>query len=97
MRDAGRVFTVAERSAQTVPGGSATLHYTGAPDTGAANSKEYISAMITETDTGRVLYYGRIKHLQSAADANGTVKVTVPAGLAEGVVESVKNAPAAAG
>ena len=76
--DESRNFSVTETEIEKFAGGTLTLHYTGA-QTGL---NEYISAIFYDAD-GKPVYYGRLKNLTDAADAEGSVELTVPAGLGE--------------
>ncbi len=79
--DGSRDFSVTETDASAAPGGSVTLHYTGATVYDASTApNEYISVILTDS-SGEPLYYGR---LAQPTSADGTVTVTVPAGLAAG-------------
>ena len=73
--DNSRNFTVSETTASGKPGDTLTLNYIGA----TTGTNEYISVIIEQS--GETLYYGRV----SLPDAeNGTVNVTIPAGLTNG-------------
>ena len=69
-------FFVTETSATAAPGGTVVLNYTDAK----TGTNEYVSAILRD-DSGALLYYGR---LAQPANADGTVTVTVPDGLADG-------------
>ncbi len=73
--DSSRDFAVTETEVSVTSGGTVTLHYTGA----TTGTNEYISVIIA--DNNGTQYYGRVT--QTAA-ADGTVEVTLPAGLALG-------------
>ena len=77
--DENRNFSVTETKVEKFAGGTLTLHYTGAQ----TGSNEYISAIFYDAD-GKAAYYGRLKNLTDGADAEGSVALTVPAGLGEG-------------
>ena len=72
--DATRRFTVYETSASTVIGGTLTFTYANA----TVGADEYISIIISDK-TDKVLYYGKIKSVTTAADASGSVTMDVPA------------------
>ena len=74
--DSSRAFQVTEETATAKAGEAVTLTYTGAQTGG----QEYISAMLTDA-AGTVLYYG---HIQQPQAADGTVQITLPAGLEDG-------------
>ena len=74
--DENRNFSVTETKVEKFAGGTLTLHYTGAQ----TGPNEYISAIFYGAD-GKAAYYGRLKNL--TADAEGSVELTVPAGLGE--------------
>ena len=74
--DSSRAFKVTEKTATAKAGEAVTLTYTGAQTGG----QEYISAMLTDAN-GTVLYYG---HIQQPQAADGTVQITLPAGLEDG-------------
>lgn len=76
--DKSRDFSVSETEAEKFAGGTLTLHYTGAQ----TGPNEYISAIFYGAD-GKAAYYGRLKNLTGEADAEGSVELTVPAGLGE--------------
>ncbi|SBW11198.1 exported hypothetical protein [uncultured Eubacteriales bacterium] len=44
---------------------------------------EYISAILVDS-SGNALYYGRLKNTVNSGDANGTLPIDIPSGLAEG-------------
>ena len=77
--DESRDFSVTETEVEKFAGGTLTLHYTGAQ----TGENEYISAIFYGAD-GKAAYYGRLKKLTGEADAEGSVELTVPAGLGEG-------------
>ena len=77
--DKSRNFSVTGTEVEKFAGGTLTLHYTGAQ----TGSNEYISAIFYDAD-GKAAYYGRLKNLTDGADAEGSVALTVPAGLGEG-------------
>ena len=79
LRDDSRNFSVTETEVEKFAGGTLTLHYTGAQ----TGENEYISAIFYDAD-GKPAYYGRLKNLTDGADAEGSVALTVPAGLGEG-------------
>ncbi|MDL2238423.1 InlB B-repeat-containing protein, partial [Christensenellaceae bacterium OttesenSCG-928-K19] len=58
-------------------GDTISLNFTHTPGTGTPGT---ISAIITDTSGGGVLYYGKL----ASYAATGTVKMTIPAGLADG-------------
>ena len=75
--DESRNFSVTETEVEKFAGGTLTLHYTGAQ----TGENEYISAIFYDVD-GTAAYYGRLKNLTGGeADAEGSVELTVPAGL----------------
>ena len=76
--DESRYFSVTETEVEKIAGGTLTLHYTGAQ----TGPNEYISAIFYDVD-GKPAYYGRLKDLTDEADAEGSVELTVPAGLGE--------------
>jgi hypothetical protein len=63
----------------TTAGGDVSITYTGA----AVGEHEYVSAMLVDS-SDNVLYYGRLKNIDKDADAEGTVTVAIPSGLAVG-------------
>ena len=75
LKDSGRSF-VAGSTEYNSTTNTVTAAYTGA----AIGTNEYISAVIKDTE-GNVKYYGRLKNIAAAGDANGTVDVTLPTGL----------------
>ena len=75
--DKSRDFSVTETEVEKFTGGTLTLHYTGAQ----TGPNEYISAIFYDAD-GKPAYYGMLKNL--TAEADGSVELTVPAGLDEG-------------
>ena len=75
--DESRDFSVTETEVEKFTGGTLTLHYTGAQ----TGPNEYISAIFYDAD-GKPAYYGMLKNL--TAEADGSVELTVPAGLDEG-------------
>ena len=75
--DESRKFSVTETEVEKFTGGTLTLHYTGAQ----TGENEYISAIFYDAD-GKPAYYGVLKNL--TAEADGSVELTVPAGLDEG-------------
>lgn len=78
--DSSRKFSVTEETASGKPGDTITLHYTGATVYNADTApNEYISVIIAD-DSG-AQYYGRITQPTSA---DGQVKITIPASLADG-------------
>lgn len=77
--DESRNFSVTETETEKFAGGTLTLRYTGAQ----TGENEYISAIFYDAD-GKPAYYGRLKNLTDGADAEGSVALTVPAGLGEG-------------
>ena len=77
--DKSRDFSVTETEVEKFAGGTLTLHYTGAQ----TGPNEYISAIFYDAE-GKAAYYGRLKNLTDGADAEGSVALTVPAGLGEG-------------
>lgn len=78
--DKSRDFSVTETEVEKFAGGTLTLHYTGAQ----TGQNEYISAIFYDAD-GKAAYYGRLKNLTGGeTDAEGSVELTVPAGLGEG-------------
>ena len=76
--DKSRNFSVTETEVEKFAGGTLTLHYTGAQ----TGPNEYISAIFYDAD-GKPAYYGRLKNLTAEADDEGSVELTVPAGLDE--------------
>ncbi len=76
--DESRNFSVTETEAEKFAGGTLTLRYTGAQ----TGENEYISAIFYDAD-GKPAYYGMLKNLTGEADAEGSVELTVPAGLGE--------------
>ena len=76
--DESRNFSVTETEVEKFAGGTLTLHYTGAQ----TGPNEYISAIFYDVD-GKPAYYGRLKNLTDKADTEGSVELTVPAGLGE--------------
>ena len=76
--DESRDFSVTETEVEKFAGGTLTLHYTGAQ----TGENEYISAIFYDAD-GKAAYYGRLKNLTAETDAEGSVELTVPAGLGE--------------
>ena len=76
--DESRNFSMTETEAEKFAGGTLTLHYTGAQ----TGPNEYISAIFYDVD-GKPAYYGRLQNLTDEADAEGSVELTVPAGLGE--------------
>jgi hypothetical protein len=76
--DESRNFSVTETKVEKFAGGTLTLHYTGAQ----TGENEYISAIFYDAD-GKPAYYGMLKNLTGEADAEGSVELTVPAGLGE--------------
>ena len=76
--DESRDFSVTGTKVEKFAGGTLTLHYTGAQ----TGENEYISAIFYDAD-GKPAYYGRLKNLTDGADAEGSVDLTVPAGLDE--------------
>ena len=76
--DKSRDFSVIETEVEKFAGGTLTLHYTGA----RTSPNEYISAIFYDAN-GKAAYYGRLKNLTAEADAEGSVELTVPAGLGE--------------
>ena len=79
LRDESRDFRVTETEVKKFAGDTLTLNYTGAQ----TGENEYISAIFYDAD-GKPAYYGMLKNLTDEADAEGSVELTVPAGLAEG-------------
>ena len=78
--DSSRNFSVTEETASGKPGDTITLNYTGATVYNADTApNEYISVIIAD-DSG-AQYYGRITQPTSA---DGQVKITIPASLADG-------------
>lgn len=78
--DSSRKFGVTETDISGDPGDTITLHYTGATVYNADTApNEYISVIIAD-DSG-AQYYGRITQPTSA---DGQVKITIPASLADG-------------
>ncbi len=71
--DSSRRFTVYETSASTVIGGTLTFTYANA----TVGADEYISVIISDK-TDKALYYGKIKNVATAADASGSVTMSVP-------------------
>ncbi len=71
--DASRRFTVYETSSSAVIGGTATFTYSGA----TSGTDEYLSVIITDK-TDKIVYYGKLKQISSAADTSGTVTMTIP-------------------
>lgn len=71
--DGSRAFSVYESSASTVTGGSLIVNYTGA----TVGTDEYVSALLTD-QTGKILYYGKLKSIVGPALASGSVTITVP-------------------
>ena len=82
--DKSRNFSVSETEAEKFADGTLTLHYTGAK----TGENEYISAIFYDAD-GKPTYYGMLKNLTGEADAEGSVELTVPKGLAEGQYQIV--------
>ena len=76
--DENRNFSVTETKVEKFAGGTLTLHYTGAQ----TGQNEYISAIFYDAD-GKPAYYGRLKNLSAEVDDEGSVELTVPAGLGE--------------
>ena len=76
--DKSRDFSVTETEGEKFAGGTLTLRYTGAQ----TGENEYISAIFYDAD-GKPAYYGMLKNLTGEADAEGSVELTVPAGLGE--------------
>ena len=76
--DESRNFSVTDTEVEKFAGGTLTLHYTGAQ----AGPNEYISAIFYDVD-GKPAYYGRLKNMTDEANADGSVELTVPAGLGE--------------
>ena len=74
--DNSRNFAVTETTASGKPGGTITLHYSGA----AVGANEYISVILVDS-SGNATHYGRIT--QPTAE-NGTVDIKIPSGLALG-------------
>ena len=58
---------------------SVTLAYSGAQ----VGSNEYLSAVLMDNG-GNLTYYGRVKALETMADASGHVKINIPAGVTLG-------------
>ncbi|MCI8464545.1 MAG: hypothetical protein HFI63_01615 [Lachnospiraceae bacterium] len=52
--------------------------------TGSGPDREYVSVMLVEKDSQKVLYYGRIVNCQDAVSENGTIDVKIPADIKEG-------------
>ena len=73
--DSGRDFSVTEETASGKPGNTITLNYTGA----STGDNENISVILAD-DSG-AQYYGRIA---KPTTADGQVKITIPASLADG-------------
>ena len=73
--DSSRNFSVTEETASGKPGDTITLNYTGA----STGDNEYISVILAD-DSG-AQYYGRIA---KPTTADGQVKITIPASLADG-------------
>lgn len=79
--DSTRTFTASGSAAVTTAGGIVSIPYANA----TVGTNEYVSALITTgTADDQVLYYGRVLHTAAAADASGTVAVSIPAGLTAG-------------
>ena len=76
VRDTAYKFAVAQTEATAQSGGTVSLDYTKAK----YGANDYISAVLVNAD-GNALYYGKITQ---AASADGTVNITIPAGLAPG-------------
>ena len=76
--DESRDFSVTETEVEKFADGTLTLRYTGAQ----TGENEYISAIFYDAD-GKPAYYGMLKNLTGEADAEGSVELTVPAGLGE--------------
>lgn len=73
--DSSRNFSVTEETASGKPGDTITLNYTGA----STGDNENISVILAD-DSG-AQYYGRIA---KPTTADGQVKITIPASLADG-------------
>ena len=71
--DSGRNFSADVGIAN---GTRLTVEYTGA----SVGENEYISAVIIDKD-GNISHYGRLMHVTSEEQANGTVEVTLPDGF----------------
>ena len=71
--DSSRHFTVYETSSSAVIGGSATFTYSGA----VSGADEYLSVIITDK-TDKIVYYGKLKQISSAADTSGAITMTIP-------------------
>ncbi len=79
--DSTRTFTASGSAPLTTAGGIVSIPYADA----TVGANEYVSALITSgTADDQVLYYGRVLHTAAAADASGTVAVSIPAGLTAG-------------
>ena len=55
---------------------SVTLAYSGAQ----VGSNEYLSAVLMDNG-GNLTYYGRVKALETMADASGHIKINIPANI----------------
>ena len=75
LKDSNRSFAVTEKTADTAPGDTVTLHYTGA----TAGINEYISVILA--DNSGAQYYGRVA--QPTAE-NGTVEIKIPSDIVPG-------------
>lgn len=75
LKDSNRSFAVTEKTADTAPGDTVTLHYTGA----TTGINEYISVILA--DNSGAQYYGRVA--QPTAE-NGTVEIKIPSDIAPG-------------
>lgn len=74
--DQSRNFAVTETAARGNPGGSVTLHYTGA----VTGEREYISVILLD-EQNIPLYYGRVAKPDAAS---GQISVPIPGELQEG-------------
>lgn len=73
-------LTVADTSAiSKAPGEPVTISYSNAK----TGTNKYVSAVLTDSDTDEVLYYGKLADLETDGE-NGTASFTVPDGLATG-------------
>ncbi|MGI6736243.1 MAG: DUF6273 domain-containing protein [Anaerovoracaceae bacterium] len=70
LKDSSRAF---EAKTTAVNGNTLTVTYSGA----SIGENEYISAMVVD-DNGTPLYYGNLKSTAAAADASGTLQLTLP-------------------
>lgn len=75
LKNSNRSFAVTEKTADTAPGDTLTLHYNGA----TTGINEYISVILA--DNSGAQYYGRVA--QPTAE-NGTVEIKIPSDIAPG-------------